>query len=464
MQMRHAAFSSTHYTNPLPDGVVRSLEYAPDGEKARFFIRTNSAKHASTVKQWLHDTELPLQVVSQTNTEQGALLVAEGTCRVNDVLSSLHANGEYLHEPTIERASDPWKWRAILSATGQGFQLVSGLSNKESKSDAKSMIGFAAFNMTANLMNWIFGGQEKKDPNQLRYLKQQLNAQLAPIAGANALPAVDDARMGKRPAEDQHKTTGQKAYDFLQRHSVSVGEIGLRVVGSTMLVFSEPLKGIKTLWQTRSPTAAFQVAKNPTRTFYAGIGMLAGKFVSLLAKEPDPYGSETPSLWRRFQEKVAFPLSSVIEGTATTYMGLDRVGLMGPRAKNDYLGAAGNASFLTGYIIRFRAPYGTLHVDMPELYAHVSDSLAALPREKIAPILAQTANGLAQHFGREHSLAEIYGGIASDLQKQHGITLAELEKAASPSASVASGVGTVVQNIQHKDRIQPTAELARSVS
>ena len=471
---------------------IEGAEFASANGTYLGFYHVTNTQAAQQLRGWLEAAPLHQQMVSQTKDGDRLLLVAQGKQAPSQVMEQLAAHGVQLTPPEKNEKIDPWKIRAATSVVGQGLQIWSGFATRTrvayeaaeaakagrafdasgAKADIISILGFATLNMCANLMNWIFGAQEKKDPRQLRFLKSQFNEQIAPLVDGNALPNVDNACLKTRPADPQKKTAGQRVYNFLQGYSVTFGEIGLRVVGSALLAFPKPIQGMKTLFQTQSLKEAFKVAKNPTKTFYVGLTMLAGKFTSLLAKEPDPFNPEPPGLIRRFRESVAFPLSSVIEGGAATYMGaskaINKDGTSNIRVFNrnydrDLLNAAGNASFVYGYGVRFKAPYGTLEVDMPELYAHISDGLAKLPVEKIPAVLAETSMGLAAHFQKKELPASIiYAAIAADLAKQHKI---ELVNATAASNTIQTPQApTKVHAVEHQDRIaQAEQKLAAAI-
>lgn len=440
------------YQNVAANASVQAVEFAACGNQYRSFIQLAPGADLAHITQWLTHAPFDQRIEAMTSGE-APLIITAGSLTPSAFIEALAGQGENLRLPTPPTSFDPWKWRAATSVAGQSLQIASSYASTGHHSDRRAMFGFATLNMTANVMNWIFGAQEKHDLHRLRLLKSQLNEQLAPLVGDASLPVVDEQRMQQRPAQAQHGM-GQKAYNFLQRYSVTGGEIGLRVIGSAALAFPHPIKAIKTLVKTGSLLEAHTIAKNPVRqTYLVGLTMLAGKFTSLLAKEPDPYNPQPPSPWRRFREAVAFPLSSVIEGGAATFMGIDkyrngRIKLFGKELNHDYLNALGNASFIGGYAIRFRAPYGSLHVDMPELYAHISDCLAQLPAEQRPAVLAHTAQRLAQHFHGEHSVGQIYQGIVADYEIQHG--------------STRTDTGTAVHTITHLQRLaEPNIPLQR---
>ncbi len=303
--------------------------------------------------------------------------------------------------PAPSRWRSAWAVRAYLSTIGQSMLLYSGLKNANAQSNDKSaLVGFASVNLLANAINAIFGGQKKSDPHQLRYLKQKINDELAPLSNT-ALPSVDatlDQSSGKAQGESQ-------THYMLQKYSVIASEFVLRTAGSLSLI--APVTGwrqaARNLRGGMSVKETFALArsKNPV-TFGAGLFSLAGKGFILAASEPDPYNPEPLTPWRSMREKLMFRLSSISEVIGGAWMGHDRFSkqqnLINGKLQRDYYGAVGNASIITGYIPRWIAPYGTREVVMPELYAHAAAALDSVTTEKREPAKQQIIGELAEHF------------------------------------------------------------------
>lgn len=127
----------------------------------------------------------------------------------------------------------------------------------------------------------------------------------------------------------------------------------------------------------------------------------------------------------------------------------------------DYPGAIGNAVFVGGYGIRLAAPYGARQVQIPELAAHMADSLATLPPEKIPGQLAEMSRHLARHFeGNQNvSLAQIYTQTTKELARQHHIHLPAVSEQshALPKPLPLPTAGTQVNEITHKGITEPHA-------
>lgn len=457
------------YENARPGAQVVSAEFSSISGDTLAFLKLSDAADGVQVKQWL-ETLPEERVVSDTHGDDGSrFVVCRGKASSREVLDALAQHGEALAMPAPEKKGfNPWMWRGMLSIIGQSLQLTSSFLNKTNASDRAAIYGFAGLNMTANAFNIIFGSQKKDDPYQLRELKSQFNDQIAPLVeDASKLPGVEDHCAARRQAAK--KTAGAQTYETLQKYSVSGGEIGLRTLGAASLAFPVTSwgKAWRTLSETKSIGKAFGAVRNSNPvTFYAGLATLAGKFTSMAAKEPDPFNPQPASGWDKFRENIAFRLSSVIEGVAAGFMTVDRFRkqkiTVNGKTMPDYPGGVGNGVFVGGYIIRFTAPYGSLEVDMPELYAHISDGLAQVPREHLPRLLAETAESLAEHFkAKKISFADIYGAIAEDMEKQHGI---RIEAPAVPQQQVPAPAlpeslplpaATLVSQATHQHMVQP---------
>ncbi len=449
------------YLNQRADSLIRAVEFSRVGNEHYCFFRLDPAADRAPLIQWLQQSGQ--QVVSQQQHGGDTMLVTHGATDAAAMLQFLNGRGEQLAAPLPVKRLDAWKWRGILSVVGQSLQLGSSFSSVEKGSDSRATLSFAGLNLIANVMNYVFGAQEKKDPHQLQMLKEKFNAQVTPVVGQQALLRTDESRISGRPKDATRTSLGAKTYDFLQRYSVTGGEIGLRVVGSAALAFQHPVLAVRELKAGGSPGAAFKKLCNSNpATFRVGLVMLLGKFVSLLSKEPDPYNPQPTSMLRSIREKYTFKASSIIEAGAAAYMGADKyknnkIKLPGiEEPQRDILNAAGNAVFVAGYGIRLGAPYGTLEVDMPELYAHISDTLAKAPREKLPELLASTAAELEKHFGDDkHRYGTIYGKLAQDLQRYHNITLdAPMAESSVPAENKPTPVVSGAQYEQAKKAAQ----------
>jgi hypothetical protein len=397
-------------------------------------------------------------LVTEMAHESGDITVlCKMPCPPDVMLEALAANGHELQpEPPEKKAFNPWFWRGATSIVGQSLQIVSSLNTYDPKKigdDGRptnapdgALLGFAVMNLAANACNMIFGSQHKPDVHQLKQLKESFNQQWQPyIITASGLPSVDEKAMQRRPTVP--RSLGEKLYDFARSQSVTLGEVGLRMAGTTSLIF--PI----TTWSTAIPMAMrgdfagaynFAINKDQT-TLKAGVATMVGKISGLLATEQDPYNPEPKTALDIFRQDIAFKLSSLIEGGAAAYMMHDRftnkyttIGYKGrldspdfePKGtlRRDWAGTMGNAAFIDGYIMRYFAKVGSLDVDMKELCAHISDGMAQLPKEMIPDALAATALGLKLHFHdkKDITASGIYTAVEQDLANQHQIFVAAI--------------------------------------
>lgn len=441
------------YINNSSSGALSAVEFADVGAERFSFLHIKPGADSAAIETLLASPPLSLGLISRASEAGGGmLLVARGNAAPEGVLAALRSQGESLVPPLAPaKKLNPWAWRGYTSILGQGLQLMSGFKTVGgTAADRWAIVGFATLNMIANLTNVMVGAQKKPDPHQLRFLKQQVNQQFAPDLSANDLPAIDEAQLAirKQHHDAPEKTIGNRLHEWIEKYSVSGGEIGLRTIGSASLAFpvTSWKAGVKTLRETKSLTAAFRTIRNPNPvTFGVGLMMLTGKFTSLASKEPDPYNPKPPTMLDRFREKVTFPLSSIIEGSSAVWMATDRYKrqkiMIGGKPVPDYYGTAGNAVFVGGYGMRLMATYGTREVDMAELNAHITEALAKAPREKLPAMLSSAAMMLQQHFAAKNiPLSTYYTDLLRDLAEHHHITLppssVSLAQQSSPSASV----------------------------
>ena len=435
--------SQHRYVNQVPDSPIASVDFAEQNGKRLAFLRL---PHPSAQTDTLLEKAGLSQVIASSTKAGEELRVVQAALSPQDTLAQLAQQGVSLAAPAPKsKAFDPWIWRGITSFVGQTMTFIAGWNSVEANgrpkvdtSDKWALVGFAGLNILANITNITFGSQKKEDPHQLRLLKNQVNDIIeSKNVGHIDLPDVEDRSLLLHATQEPQKTASQKAYDALQRISVTGGEIGLRTLGAISLVF--PVTKWKTAFGTFRNTGSlaqtYHAAKNGNAvTVTAGIWTLAGKAVSFVSKEPDPFNPTPPSTLDLIREKITFPLSSVLEGVGATMMSHNRfteqhTKLFG-KVSRDYVGGTGNAIFIGGYGIRLFAPYGSLAPHMPELYAHTADALARIPKEQIPDRIADIAAMLETHFAalpkgktKPPEFSELYAAIAEKLQRYHGIEL-----------------------------------------
>ena len=163
---------------------------------------------------------------------------------------------------------------------------------------------------------------------------------------------------------------------------------------------------------------------------YAGVSSIFGKTVALTSAIPDPYNPKPPTVLDHLREKGSFLAGGLIEITSFSALAYDsfahtkgtKNGLtIGGKQHRDWLGGVGASMFVMGYIARLWAKFGERNVNMNEIYAHVSDTLAETPPEKVPQLLANTAASLTEHFQDKPGLtfATIYTNLANDLTQFH---------------------------------------------
>ena len=199
---------------------------------------------------------------------------------------------------------------------------------------------------------------------------------------------------------------------------------------------------------------------NSTYRNVGGFASLAGKTVALSSTIPDPYDTKPKSWLDNIREKYTFLTGGLIEAGAFSVLAYDNFvntkpiskteanprGIMFKgRAYRDWLGGIGAAMFVTGYLVRSWAKYGTRHVDMNELYAHVSDTLAQLPPDKVPQLLADTAADIKNHFKGSDELdyGTIYAALANDLKRYHHIDVtADVRQQLQPTPEKSNNSNT----------------------
>lgn len=434
------------FINSRKDSPLRSVEFAPSGQGNISFIHVADPAQGETVRQLLTSKDVGQEITAETELNGKPVLMTRGGKTQVELLAALGAQGESLKAKAAPKKKfNPWAWRGITSIVGQSLQLVSGFKSSNNPADRAAIIGFASTNLVANGTNIIFGAQQKDDPHQLRVLKQEFNKRFEKfLPSGERLPSPYEDRLSKRPKERQ--SAGEKASNVIRQYSVTGGEIGLRFLGATSLAFPAPKvwNAIKDIRGGKPTGEALLGSKNTNPvTYNVGLITLAGKVTSLFSKETDPFNPKKHTVLDTIREKVTFPLSSVIEGAAAAWMAYDRfakqkVMLFG-KERPDYFGGVGNLVFVGGYVIRFFAPYGSREVNMPELTAHISDSLAKMPREQLPQLVMESAKDLKQHFkNKPLEVSDFYTMIAVDLKKYNHIDLSAPAGAGEPAREFAA--------------------------
>lgn len=457
----------TLYHNQETNSPIDALEcVATDGKHSRevmtFYYLSDPAR-LDEAKALLART-LPRQnLAGETNVGGQIVLITRGRETQGDIVRQLHGASQDFVKEVTPKKYNPWKWRGNLSNAGQILQLGSAAFKNPTGFD-HSVLGFAVFNLAANMINLIFGAERKPDENRLRHLKTEFNAQIAPYIEQGAPLPDPDHTLTKDRHQKKSEAFGSSIYDFLKRNSVVFGEIGLRYVGAFNLAF--PIVP----WALKA-REAFTLAEGPVGTklkagltaagsnfrnkeslvFYSGIAYLVGKTIALGSKVPDPYDPKPHTTLDTIRENGLFKLSTAIETGAALFLagnGLKK-GIVtkenpdGARLftrnrsywlpefmkhdkfiQRDWFGATGGALFSAGLAIRFTAPFGSREVNMDELNAHIAAGLAKAPADKLPQLVADSALAIKAQFpDKPLEFGAIYTSLVHELERYHHITL-----------------------------------------
>lgn len=471
----------TSYRATSAYGLLSSVDFSTVGGKNLAFFELRDVEKVEAFKQILSAAPLNQKLVATTHVAGKAVLVAQSVAPPSMVLKALGERGESFEKASKGQGFNAWKLRSVLGFTGQALQLTSSfLRPPNAQTMGKgvwqrldsSVFVFAAANLAANTINLVYDqGEQLSDTHQLRYLKQRVNRELSPHLKPGETPLdIDEKRTALRHTDDAPQSFSDRAKSFLGKHSVGIGELGLRYLGAFGLVFpaknwkSIPSKG---LWSQRDPSG-WRV--------YTGLSSIIGKSVALSAEIPDPYNPKPRTALDHFREKFSFLAGGLIEVTSFSALAYDaffhtsgknggRGVMLKGKLHPDWLGGVGATLFTLGYIVRSWAKYGERKVNMPELYAHASDTLAETPPEKIPQLLANTSASLAEHFSDKSKLtfASIYTNLVGDLQRHHAL-IAEKEaigKKAKNDNNPAPEPAIPVMSQQPKLRITAEREIVQ---
>lgn len=417
--------SIASYTASNNKGMLKTVDFSTvDGNALTFFELFNQAD-LEAFESMVTSAPLSQEILAITHVSGRPVVVTRGTTSSFFLLDSLKSQGEVLQPVAQKKELSAWKIRSMCGFGGQTLQIISSFLRPSRKVDS-SIFVFATANLAANVINMLYhNGQQVEDVHQLHYLKQRVNRELSPHLAPGQLPiAVSDHRAKLHETEAPKPI--EKAKSFFARHSVAIGELGLRYLGAVGLAF--PARGWgKAYKEMRLP--AFDASKFRV---YTGLSSIFGKTVALGSAIPDPYNPKPPTLLDHLREKFTFITGGLIEITSFSALAYDcfrnsteknaaRGIMLNGKHYRDWLGGIGASMFVLGYIARIWAPFGERHVDMKELYAHASDMLAETPPEKIPQLLANTAASLSEHFdGNGPHFAQIYSNLINDLSKFHG--------------------------------------------
>lgn len=430
------------YNNLRKESPLTAVEFSPVSDGNFSFFYVDSPVKKDLVKQWLKSAEVGQEIIAETQVEGRPVLVTHGDKTKDEIMKLLADKGDKLELSHPKKPTNLWAFRSAMSVGGQTLQMLSAwrqLRPNQSGELVRSGIDvptmmFAVLNMTANIMGFVFGSQKTEDEHHLAHLKEEFNNKLdTNVTDGQSLPAVDEKRKQLRMEPQPPKGYGQKVWDFLQRNSVTVGEIGLRFAAAIALTF--PIKTMGPAFaklREGNIAEAISIGRNKDHLkFYAGLGYLVGKTIALFTKVKDPYDPKPHTWLDTIREDVLFKAGSLIEagaGSAIAINGFTHGKIdIGGKQMPDYAGGVGGLMFATGYLIRFFAKFGEKQMNMEELHAHISDSLSKVPPDKLPQLMADCAASIKDHFkDKPLEFGKIYSQIMTDMYRYHHIALDNL--------------------------------------
>ena len=418
----------THYRNQQPNAAVSMVEFAPVAEGNFSFFYAGSPLRRDEVRAWLTSPEMGQEIIAETMVDGQPVFVTHGDKPRSEILKLMEARGDRLAQEKHKRQFDPWVARAVLGFGGQSLQLFSSTMGRDHRVDWSTAL-FSISNLAANTIALVYGAQKSEDKHRLRFLKDKFNDDLGKQADGAALPVKEKSHL---ELQEKPQDFSRSLHGFLERHSVRVGELALRYLGAVSLIF--PTYGWGRGWkhykQTGSLKGSMAVIKNRDRwAYHTGIVSVVGKTIALTSKEIDPYNPKPHTFLDTIREKVTFPLGGLIEAAAFGGYSYDRFAnhriYFQGKSYRDYLGGIGSAMFVAAYLIRAGwAKFSEKNVDMDALYAHVSDSLAVVPPEKLPQLMADTAASIKAHFkDKPMEFGTVFTRLMTDAYRYHHIAL-----------------------------------------
>lgn len=456
----------TTYKSTKADSRLSGAEFIPvsDGNFSFFYLKNPADK--GTEKQWLQS--IGQEIVAESLVDGQPVLVTHGQKTKEELQKLLTDRGESLALDTPKKPFNFWALRGGMSIIGQSLQLASSLTQVEKLTESAAILKpghphhnphlkpgmwvrkafspdlgvFAILNLIANAANIVYGGQKEEGENRLKHVKGMLNEGLEDhLTNGDTPLGIDEKRAELHKGPQPPKTFSQKFNEFAERNSVRFFEIGLRYVAAIALVLPFKKSKLAAGWselRKGSPIKAYNAAKNTDwimRT--AGWGYLTGKALALFTKVPDPYEDKPHTLLDTIREKVVFKVGGLIESAAGAFIAVNafknrKVGRPNDNTPDikphiDYLSGVGGMLFAGGYIVRMWAPFGEKQVNMAEVYAHATDTLAKTPPEQLPQLMADTAATLKEHFkDKPVSYGEIFTKMMTDLYRYQHIALDNL--------------------------------------
>ncbi|MBI1236799.1 MAG: hypothetical protein GC188_08975 [Alphaproteobacteria bacterium] len=435
------------FHNSKKDSPITGVEFSPVSDGNFSFYHIDSPISKEGVRQWLTSAAVGQEIIAETQVSGHPVFVTHGDRKKSEILDLLAARGEQMTPYSRKKSfsEQAWQTGAVMAFTGQMMQLTSSFLRPDRKADW-SLRMLAVPNLLANIWVFFYGAERSEDKNRLTYLKRHFNEELGTHAsgGVAALPDIQENRSVLRGDPPEKKGLKDHMDGFLKRNSVTVGEIGMRYFGATALAF--PInkwgKGFNRLLEgefkeayklSRTATPIKGTNKLSHLTHYAGLLSLTGKTVAITSKAPDPYSATPPTWLDKMRERFTFNAGGALETVAfgiVAWEGFSKKKISfrkGGREHIDFLSGIGGSLFTIRYFIRNWAPFGVRDMNMNELYAHVTDSLAQMPPDQLPQLLADTAADLTNHFKDKHlKYGEVFAQLLSDLYRYHHIALDNL--------------------------------------
>ncbi len=414
------------YKNLTQNSPLSAVEFTPVSDGNFSFFYVDSPLKKDGVKHWLASPEMGQEIIAETQVDGHPVIITHGDKPQAELQKILEARGNKLELQLPKKSMDLWKAIALLAVPGQTLQLTSSLMRKRKD---WALFSFAASNLLGHVIGWVYGSQKSPDDHRLHYLKEQFNTKLDGHLPAGAtLPSAEEDLSVLRDEPKAPLSSGQKANAWLQKNSVTVGEILLRYFGAFSLAFPvDRWKSGLGKFRSEGMGAALKEAGNrQSLVKWAGLGSLTGKTIALASKVPDPYDPKPHTWLDTVREKITFRAGGWVEAASWGTMAFNAF-----TAKNrqtaDYLSGIGSTLFTIRYIVRNWAKYGEKKVDMDELYAHVSDGLAKTSPDQLPQLMADTAASLKEHFkDKPIEFGKIYTQMMTDLYRYHHIAFDNL--------------------------------------
>lgn len=455
------------FRNVKTDSPITSVEFSPVSDGNFSFFSIDSPISVKGAKDWLTTPNIGQEVIAETQVDGHPVLVTYGDKKASELMGELKKRGENLalYERKKTFPERVWPMGASIATVGQVMQLTASFLRPNRKPDWALRM-FAIPNLTASAWTFFYGAQRSKDPNRLLYMKRHFNEELGSHVpgGMDVLPDVNDTRLRLHKDESKPKTTAAKVNQFLERNSVTVGEIGLRYLGATAIAFPMDRwgKGFNRLMEGQFKEAYKATRNDKLWTHRAGLLSLAGKTVAITSKAEDPYSPKPPNMLDKIRQKYTFRTGGWMETIAFATLAADGFAhkkisfTKGGTEYRDFISGIGGTLFTIRYAMRHWAPFGVRETNMPELYAHVTDSLAKMPPDKLPQLLADTAADITDQFKDKHlKYGEVFTQLLTDLYRYHHIALDNLGTQPEERLVKVNGHAPVAKAPEEPDPKQP---------